>query len=113
MKPNLKYLKNVDWKDRLFGVKCPNCSVRGAMHQAEYTRGWNNLCNQASGDTGLRCMSCSTIAFLTSFEESRRLTPAWCTVVPDTKNARWFPDFKHNRDTSHYKTHSSNQAEAK
>ncbi len=109
---NLKYVRNVDWKDRLFGIKCPHCKKRGTdMRSNHYTRGYNNLCTQASGDSGFYCMGCQRITFLISYEESRRITPTWCTVNPDTDRAKWFPDFKHNRDVSRIPTHASHTYE--
>ena len=104
----LKYVNNVDWKDRLFGIKCPHCNKRGTdMRSNTYTRGWNNLCEQASGSDGFFCMGCNGITFLTSYEEARRTTPTWCTVLPDSARCKWFPDFKHNRSVAHVATHHS------
>ena len=104
---NLKHIKNVDAIDRLFGIKCHHCHKRGGMRRDHYTRGYNNLCTQASGDEGFYCMECGGITFLISYEESRRITPTWCSVQPDTIRAKWFPDFKHNRNMSSIATHGS------
>ena len=115
MSSSLKYVRNVGWKDRLFGLKCPHCDKRGGLQRDTYTRGWNEMCTQASGDVGFYCMRCQHITFLTSYEEARRTTPTWCTVSPDTDRRKWFPDFKHNHDTSRIPEHSSHRyaAEAK
>lgn len=109
MASSLKYVWNVNWVDRLFGIKCPHCERRCTdMRSDQYTRGRNNLCEQTSGEAGFYCMGCQKITFLISYEESRRVTPAWCTVFPDSDWAKWFPDFKHNRDVSKVPTHRSN-----
>lgn len=104
-----KYLKKADWKDRLFGIKCPHCNKRTDMRQGQYTRGYNEMCQQASGDDGFYCMGCGGITYRISYEESRRITPSWCTVNPDTDRAKWFPDFKFNRDVSKVATHGSHK----
>ena len=102
------YGLKLDWKERLFGIKCPNCKERSRMHSDEYVRGYNNLCSQASGSKGLFCMKCASIIYLIPVEEYRRIMPSWCTVFPDDERARFYPGFKHNRDTSRVSTHSTN-----
>lgn len=84
--------------DRLFGVECPNCQKRSNMReQYNYTRGWNNLCSQACGCNGFYCMECGTVIYTISEEDYRADLPDWCTPSSDTPKARYFPDFKYNR----------------
>lgn len=110
MSSSLKWVRNVGWKERLFGIKCPHCGLRGQMGRSNsYIRGYNNLCTQASGDEGFYCMGCSGITYLTSYEEFRRVLPAWCDAYPDRPTAKWFPDFKHNKDISRIPDHASHR----
>jgi hypothetical protein len=94
--------------ERMLGILCPHCNKRGGMRKNQYTRGYNSFCQQASGDDGFYCMECTGITWRKSFEECRRITPAWCTVTPDSQRSKFFPGFKHNIDSSRYHTHSSN-----
>lgn len=100
---------DISFFDRLFGIKCPHCKERTDMRRDEYTRGYNNMCEQASGCSGFYCMSCGGITYTLSYEEDRRVTPAWCTVEPDSEKRRWFPDFKYNRSVAHVPTHRSHE----
>ena len=63
----------------LFGTKCPNCGSRDTRY-SQFTRGWNELCNHAIGDSGLFCHSCHTITWDRPLDEYRKQLPSWCTA---------------------------------
>jgi hypothetical protein len=66
--------------DFVFGEKCPNCGSRGHRKTSHnFTRGWNHLCTQASGDFGKYCESCQSVYFEKSDEEYLDGLPDWCT----------------------------------
>jgi hypothetical protein len=56
----------------LFGKPCTKCGSR-SLQRGHYTSGWNNLCNQASGDNGVICRNCLHIEFDLPFEERERI----------------------------------------
>jgi hypothetical protein len=43
-----------------------------------YTRGWNNLCEQATGDRGAYCNNCGQINWDQSLEDYKKSLPDWC-----------------------------------
>lgn len=43
-----------------------------------YTRGYNELCQQACGDRGAFCNDCCHITFVQSLEDYKKSLPNWC-----------------------------------
>ena len=57
--------------------RCPNCGSKD-RRAGEYTRAWNDLCNQAAGEIGDYCMDCQFIEFRTpDFEVWLKKQPRW------------------------------------
>jgi hypothetical protein len=67
-----------DLKDRIFGIKCPECSAR-KLQSGHYVRGWNNWCEQACGDNGNFCYGCGKVSFKRTDAEYLEILPYWCT----------------------------------
>ena len=65
---------------KLFGIRCSHCRSRDT-HWGYYSRGWNNLCQQAHGSDGHWCGNCYKISFRLSTKEYRHIIPDWCDVV--------------------------------
>jgi hypothetical protein len=65
---------------KLLGL--PTCKKCGStdVHKGHYTSGWNNLCQQASGDNGTLCCNCWHVEFEESFEVRKEKTPKWVTL---------------------------------
>lgn len=63
-------------------LKIPHCEKCGSIdiHRGTYTTGWNNYCNQASGDSGYYCMNCQDVYFDKSFDERKKTKANWCTI---------------------------------
>jgi DNA-directed RNA polymerase subunit RPC12/RpoP len=60
-------------------VRCEKCGGKKVGPTLNcYTRGWNDLCNQADGDYGAYCEKCGHITFVKSLEEYKKTIPAWC-----------------------------------
>ena len=61
-------------------VRCMRCTGKnvGNTH-GNYSRGYNTLCQQASGDKGAYCNDCGYITFITSFEDYKKTLPSWVT----------------------------------
>lgn len=60
--------------------RCEKCNSKkvGRTWYYTYTRGWNDLCNQAVGDTGAYCNNCGHITFIRSLEDFKKSLPNWC-----------------------------------
>jgi hypothetical protein len=60
----------------------PTCKKCGstAVHKGYYTSGYNNLCEQASGDDGTLCTDCWHIEFDEPFEVRKEKKPEWVTL---------------------------------
>lgn len=70
---------------RLFKIfpKCGHCkSTR--IKKGYFSRGWNKLCNQASGDNGYWCNHCFKISWIDSYERAIEKKKEWCTVNKKT-----------------------------
>lgn len=77
MKKILKKFKTwLEWKLR----RCNNCGSFSIM-KGHYTSGWNNLCNQASGDRGVICNDCIHVEFDESLEIRRAKNPTWIATI--------------------------------
>ena len=61
-------------------LRCEKCNSKkvGRTWYYAYTRGWNDLCNQAVGDTGAYCNDCGHITFVRSLEDFKKSLPNWC-----------------------------------
>lgn len=64
-----------NWKIR----RCEKCGSLN-IRKGYYTSGWNNLCNQASGDNGVICEDCIHVEFDEPFEERLKKKPDWVTL---------------------------------
>ena len=60
---------------------CEKCGSRdvGNTYLA-YTRGWNNLCQQACADRGAICNKCCHVTFTQSLEDYKKTLPDWCVA---------------------------------
>jgi hypothetical protein len=60
--------------------RCEKCGSKnvGKTWYYAYARGWNDLCNQAVGDTGAYCNNCGHITFVRSLEDFKKSLPNWC-----------------------------------
>lgn len=72
--------------DAVVGKKCPCCNTRGHMQRTyySYNRGYNTLCQQAAGDSGMWCRNCLTVIWHQTdeqFEQELLRAANWC--VPD------------------------------
>jgi hypothetical protein len=77
-----------DFKTRLtawfFDIfKIVPCKVCGSWDTAKgyYSSGWNNYCNQASGDHGRICKECLHVEFDEPFEVRLKKKPDWITLL--------------------------------
>lgn len=59
-------LFGIIWSQYATKKKCKKCHSRNLLHDV-YTSGWNNRCNQASGDEGDMCRDCGHVDFRYSF----------------------------------------------
>ena len=57
--------------------RCGSTKVGKTLHHA-YTRGWNDWCNQAVGDTGAYCDTCGWVTFVRTIDEFKKSLPDWC-----------------------------------
>lgn len=57
--------------------KCPLCNSTD-IKDGYYSRGWNWLCSQASGDRGIFCNNCHKVSFEHSDERFLKTLPEWC-----------------------------------
>lgn len=63
----------------LLGDKCPKCGSRNHKSGHGYwTRGYNNYCRQACGDSGWRCYDCGRIEWDQTLEQYQAKLPDWC-----------------------------------
>lgn len=63
--------------------RCGHCDSK-KIDKGYYRRGWNNLCNQASGDNGYWCFNCLRVSWVKTYEEATRDKKEWCTVYKNT-----------------------------
>jgi len=68
--------------DNLFGEKCPNCGKR-ELQYGYWSRGYNELCRQACGDSGDRCYECGYIRWRLDYESYKSSLPHWCRAYDD------------------------------
>jgi hypothetical protein len=57
--------------------RCYHCGSK-KIDRGYYSRGWNNLCNQASGDYGYWCYDCCKVSFIKTLDEYKATLPKWC-----------------------------------
>lgn len=57
--------------------RCPKCKSKH-LDDGYWIRGWNNLCEQACGDTGTRCFDCGHIEWEQTCEEYKAKLSKWC-----------------------------------
>ena len=59
---------------------CERCGSKnvGETWSYAYIRGWNDLCDQAVGDTGAYCNNCGWITFVRSLDDFKKSLPSWC-----------------------------------
>jgi len=57
--------------------RCPKCKSKH-LNDGYWTRGWNDLCSQACGDTGIRCFDCCHIEWEQTLDEYKAKLPKWC-----------------------------------
>ena len=67
----------------VFGEKCEHCGSRKTVRSSGYTRGWNNLCDQAIGSPGIFCTNCYHTTFDQPQEEWKKSLPEWCRVYEE------------------------------
>ena len=58
--------------------QCEKCGSWDTEHGCHWTRGRNNLCEQAYGDCGAYCNKCSHVTWDTSLEEHLKTLEPWC-----------------------------------
>lgn len=68
----------IKWWNKTF-PKCVKCGSNDTIRQSNYTRGYNNLCQQAYGDWGRYCCNCHHIEWDTPYDEHIKTLPNWCT----------------------------------
>lgn len=59
--------------------RCTKCGSH-KLKEGYYTSGWNNLCQQASGDKGVFCKRCGKIEFDETLVQRKAKAPAWIDV---------------------------------
>lgn len=59
--------------------RCKKCNSR-KVTRGYFNRGRNNLCEQATGDSGYYCERCGHIEFDKSEDEYIKVLPYWCSV---------------------------------
>lgn len=69
--------------NKILGEACPECGKRHMEHYYAWTRGWNELCSQASGEPGTRCYDCGHIVWDTPYDEYVARLPDWVRPYPD------------------------------
>lgn len=65
--------------------KCKHCGSRDTRRGC-YTRGYNEWCEQAAGDSGHYCMKCAQITWKQSFEDYSNSLPKWV----NTNDCEWY-----------------------
>jgi hypothetical protein len=71
---------NRKWWHRLFGIHpCVKCESWNTSY-GYYSSGWNNYCNQASGDRGRLCTDCWHVEFDKPYEVRKAEKPHWITL---------------------------------
>ncbi len=63
--------------------RCGHCNS-SKIEKGYYVRGYNSLCEQASGDDGYWCNNCWKISWVRSVEEAKAVSVDWCTVNENT-----------------------------
>jgi hypothetical protein len=59
--------------------RCEKCGSKNVGNTySGYTRGYNELCQQACGDIGAYCNNCGHITFVQSLEDYKKSLPKWC-----------------------------------
>lgn len=71
----LSKIKDYLKRDMFFCRKCGSFN----LNYGHWTRGWNNLCGQATGANGWRCFDCGKIVWKQTDEEYAESLPEWCT----------------------------------
>jgi len=64
---------------------CPKCRSL-LMQRGYYIRGWNDLCDQATGDFGYRCYDCGYIEWNKTCGEYKKELPHWCHAYCSDSN---------------------------
>lgn len=81
-----------NWLCRLFKIElCRNCGS-SILNKSHWIRGWNNWCEQASGDSGTRCFDCGSIHWHQSLNDYKKALPNWCEAYPNSKKDTEEPD---------------------
>lgn len=79
----MKIIRNIFKKkpqpntDKKTVIRCGRCNGKKVSTTGSYTRGWNELCNQAAGDRGAYCYSCGYVTFIRSLEDYKASLPPW------------------------------------
>lgn len=77
--------KIIEWIIKKLDLKqCERCGSF-EVKRGHYTRGWNNYCGQASGDTGWHCFDCGFIKWEKTYDEYVKGLPNWVTPYKDRK----------------------------
>jgi hypothetical protein len=59
--------------------RCEKCGSKNVGNTySGYTRGYNELCQEACGDIGAFCNDCCHITFVQSLEDYKKSLPNWC-----------------------------------
>ena len=59
--------------------RCEKCGSKNVGNTySGYTRGYNELCQQACGDRGTFCNDCYHVTFVQSLEDYKKSLPNWC-----------------------------------
>jgi len=66
-----------------FGEKCAHCGKRSTVRSYEYTRGWNEHCQQAAGDSGIFCYNCTKVTWDTPYKKYVKQLPKWIRPYPN------------------------------
>lgn len=69
--------------EHIQGERCPECGSSDLTWASNWIRGYNDLCNQATGCCGTRCFDCGLIQWDQDYEEWTSGLPSWITPYPD------------------------------
>jgi hypothetical protein len=81
-------MKNLilDWVEKIinlfFGEKCTHCGSRETSRSYNFTRGYNEFCKQAAGDSGIFCCKCLKVTWDQPYEEYVKKLPKWVNPYP-------------------------------
>lgn len=88
-------------RDKFRRSHCWRCGSSELNENLGYTRGYNNLCQQACGSLGKRCFDCGFIHFETPYYRYVDHLPHWCKPSPP-RPGELFYDAQRATGVNHY-----------